>query len=344
MSYHVGLPPQFPWMAVLFLATILIGIPTLGIVVAVAWRSRGSGPRGGGRSRGPGTGPVPGPRPPAPGGGPGAVGPGRRFGLGPRSVGRAWMVPESYRRRARAARLTGAGIGAITGLELVLTLRVDLAPVACVAGYLLGVLVGELWGWAPSRGAIREASLRERRSLDFAPAWAVLLAGGAALPVLAAPLALALAPRLSYRSWQPAPGITLPGGRLSWPGLGTTVPLAVVAAAALVLAGLSLRRLAQAPPLADAGDPAADAWWRRSAGRAALGAVVGIEALCLGATLILASAGLAIPGTPGSALYAASRWMIWAGLAVAAGGLLVWLRLDGPGRVTGRRAAQWQQA
>jgi hypothetical protein len=203
-------------------------------------------------------------------------------------------------------------------------------------------VVGELWGWAPPRGSVREASLQERRARDFAPAWAALLAVGAAVPVLIAPAILALVPRISYGPWHPDPyerSLVLSGGQLSWPGAATTVPLAVVAIMALALAVLSLRRVAAAPPLAGAGNPDRDRWWRRSAGRALLGAVVGIEALCLAAVLIEAGDGMAVPSAQASGLHLGARVLDWSGLAIAVGGLLVWLVLDGPGRPAAGRAA-----
>jgi hypothetical protein len=315
MKYHTGLPPYFPWLAILFLAVIVTGIPTLCIVAAVLWRSRASR-RPSSHDAGQGT-------------------RASRLGDDRRDGRRSWPVPASYRRRSRTARLTGAGFGALAGIALVLSFRVIMAPVACLGGYLLGVLVGELWGWAPPGGAVREAFLRERRARDFAPGWAALLAVAAAVPVLAAPAILAIVPRISYGPWRPDPyerNMVLPGGQLSWPSAAATVPLAVVAITALALAVLSLRRVAAAPPLAGAGHPDSDRWWRCSAGRALLGAVVGIEALCLAAVLIEAGDGMTVPSGQGPGLHLGVRVLDWSGLAIAVGGLLVWLVLDGPGR------------
>lgn len=310
MDHHAGLGPAFPWGAMLVLAAVVLGAPTLCITVAVAWRTRGS--------RGQPTEPTE---------------PTDGAGAARRHADRAWPVPEGYRHRTRVGRLAGTAVGAVAGASLVVSSRAYLAPMACVGGYLLGVLAGVLWASAPPQGTLRQASLDRRRPLDFAPTWAALAAAGAALPVVAAPAIFAVAPRVSYGPWRPdryAPSVVLPGGHLAWPGPSSTVSLAVVAVTALAVAALGSRRVADAPPLAGLGDPDADLWWRRSAGRAAVGAALGVVALCLASVLVLASSGLAVVGDPASAAYFASRVVVWAGIAVALGGLAGWLVLDGP--------------
>lgn len=312
MNHHAGFGPVFPWGAILALAAIVVGVPTVCIAAAVAWRTRGpkhrGGPASGGRRL-------------------------RRVGLVRRGQQRRWPVPEGYRNRVRAGRLAGAAVGAAAGVALVVSFKVYLAPVACVGGYMLGVLSGELWASTPPQGSVREARLTFRRPSDFMPTWAAVAAVGGALPVVAAPAVFALAPRVSYGPWHPdryAPSLVLAGGRLAWPAPGLTITLAALAAAGLLLAALSVKRVADAPALGDISDPDADRWWRRSAGRATSGAALGIVALCLGSLLIAASSGLAVPGDPTSTASLASRVMVWAGAAVIVGGLVAWLVLDGP--------------
>lgn len=312
MSAHYGVALGLPWGALLALVAVVVAAPTLCIAIAVSWRTRA-------KSR---------PTRPARGGGGSSVARAlRRIGPQP------WPTPDGHRRRARAGRLGGLAAGAVAGLGLVGSGRPELAPLAIAGGYLAGVVVSELSGWAPRRGSLRQASLRERRPAQLVPRWAGWSAVAATAVVVVAPVTFAVAPQVAYRPWRPSPhasGVLLPGGVLSWPGPDVTVPLAVVASGAVVLGALALRRIAGAPSVAEVPDPDLDWWRRQAAARAVSGAVVAIATLCLSATLLSASAALAVPGAPGSPAHLASVAMVWSGAALGVASLVAWLVLDGP--------------
>lgn len=75
--------------------------------------------------------------------------------------GRVWQ--------ARTARLTGLGGGALVGVVAVWGAQAQLAPIAVAAGYLAGVLSGELRGSPPPTGDVRVASLQPRTARHYMP-------------------------------------------------------------------------------------------------------------------------------------------------------------------------------
>jgi hypothetical protein len=241
-------------------------------------------------------------------------------------------------RRARIGRLAGIAAGAVVGVVAVRYEQVWLAPAAVGAGYLLGVLAGELTSGPPPAGPLRVASLQARGARQYRPRGAVPVALGAGILAMIAPIVLAVLPRVRYGPWRPDPydaRIVLPGGTLSWPSPALTVPLAVIAALALLAGGVLLRRLAALPQPVTGGPAGLPERARRNAGRAIAGAVLGIELLAVGSLAILASDGLAVPGSAGAA-YVGSRILVEAGLGAALAGLLVWCILGwwrrGPAR------------
>jgi hypothetical protein len=232
-------------------------------------------------------------------------------------------------RRARIGRLAGIAAGAAVGLVAVWSYQVWLAPAAVGAGYLLGVLAGELVSGPKPAGPLRVASLQARGARQYLPRGAVPVALVAGILAMATPAVLAMLPRVTYGPWHPDPydaRIVLPGGTLSWPSPSLSVPLALIAGLALLAGGVLARRVAALPQPVASGQPDLRERARRNAARAIAGAVLGIEFLALGSLAILAADGLEVPGSAGDA-YLGSRILVWSGLVIALAGLLVWCLL-----------------
>jgi hypothetical protein len=229
-------------------------------------------------------------------------------------------------RRARVGRLSGIAIGAAAGVVAVWSHQVWLGPTAVGAGYLLGVLAGELMSAPQPAGPVRVASLQARGARQYLPRGAAPVALGAGILAMAAPVVLAVLPRVTYGPWSPDPydaQVILPGGRLSWPSPALSVPLAVIAGLALLAGGVLARRVAALPQPVTGGQSGLQERERRNTGRAIAGAVLGIELLAVGSLAILAASGLDAPGSAGDA-YLGSRILDWSGLGTALAGLLVW--------------------
>jgi len=232
--------------------------------------------------------------------------------------------------------LVGLGVGALTALALVADYRRPgvLAVLACACGYLGGVLLGEYTGQPPARGPVRAARLQARRPTDYVPRWAAAAAALSAVLVLAAPIAFAVAPVIHYPGCPPGwHCVSSPGwvqrDQTAWPAWPGTVTAAAVVAAALVLGAAGLRRIAARPGPAG-GSEQVDDVLRHQAGRAILGAVLGLEMLVLGYLLLTGSAGLAVPNAataPGP--YLGEQVMSYAGGGCAVVGLAAWLVLSG---------------
>lgn len=229
-------------------------------------------------------------------------------------------------RRARAGRLAGLGIGALVGVVAVWIAQLWLAPIAVAAGYLFGVLSGELSGAPPPTGLVRVATLQPRTASRYVPRWAVLVAVVAAAVTMLAPAVLTAVPAARYGPWHPfdgEPRFTLPGATLAWPSPALWVPLAVVAGGALVVGALLIRRVMGLPDQPDLLEST-----RRNAARTITGTVVGVELLALGALTLFASSGLAVPGPVGGNAYLGSRILVWTGVGLATTGILVWCVLS----------------
>jgi len=247
--------------------------------------------------------------------------------------------PTAARAQARQARwhgLAGLGAGLLLGVALVLDQRGGLAPVACAGGYLIGLLIGEYAAQPPAGGQVRAATLRPRRPSDYSPHWAATAVLLAALLTVAAPVAFATAPTISYGRWQPFPGagFSLPGARTAWPGWPVTTVAAGFAVVVVVLGVAGLRRVAARPRLTsteqDAAGQSLDELLRRQSGRAITGAVLGFELLVLAGILVYGSSGLAVPGPAiSAAAYLGNRLMIYGGLGCAAAAAASWLVLSG---------------
>jgi len=232
-------------------------------------------------------------------------------------------------RRVRRARLAGLGMGALVGVVAVWLAELWLAPVAVAAGYLSGVLNGELRG-APPTGVVRVASLQPRTASRYVPRWAVVVALAAAAMTMLAPAVLTAVPTASYGPWQPVPGdprFTLPGATLAWPPPALWLPLAVVAGGALIVGALLIRRVTGLPTAGPDQSGSLEST-RRNAARTITGTVVGVELLALGALTLFASSGLAVPAPVGGGAYLASRILVWTGLGLAVAGVVVWCVLS----------------
>ncbi|MGH3304220.1 MAG: hypothetical protein ACRDOK_21585, partial [Streptosporangiaceae bacterium] len=244
----------------------------------------------------------------------------------------AWPARAHVRRVTRCG-LAGLGVGALIGAALIADNRGALAVLGCAGGYLAGLLVGEYTGQPPTREPVRSARLLARRPADYLPRWAAAAALLSAALVVAAPIAFAVAPTVRYGNWHPFPGasMTLPGGQTSWPPVFPgTAAAALLALAVLGIGAAGLRRVAARPGPADDDAATFDEVLRRQAGRAMVGAVLGLELITLAALLIAGSQGLAVPGAavaPGA--YLGNRVMVIAGLCCAATGLAAWLVLSG---------------
>lgn len=155
----------------------------------------------------------------------------------------------------------------------------------------------------------------------------MLVAIGAAALTVFAPVILAAVPTATYGSWHPAPddpGFTLPGATLKWPPVLQWLPLAVVAAGALVAGALLIHRVLRLP----AGDSGVPESGRRNTVRTIAGVVAGVELVALGALLLFISDGVAVPAEVGGVAYLINRILIWTGLGLAVGGIIVWLTLS----------------
>lgn len=241
-------------------------------------------------------------------------------------------VPANSRaRQTRSTRLIGLGIGAAVGVVAVFIAQLWLAPIAVAAGYLLGVLRGELRDAPPRTGTVRVASLRPRTAAGYVPWWAALIAVVAAALTMFAPIVLiAAVPTPSYGPYHPfpdAPQFTLPGQKLSWPSPQEWVPLAVVAGGALVVGALLIQRALRLPAAID-DQPGLIESTRRNAARTITGTVVGVELVALGAQILFASGGVGVPDVVGGPAYTISRILVWSGVGLALAGIVIWSALS----------------
>ena len=240
-----------------------------------------------------------------------------------------WTTRRGAAGRVRRARLIGLGLGALVGVVAVWLAQLWLAPVAVAAGYLSGVLNGELRG-APPTGPVRVASLQPRTASRYLPRWAVVVAVVAAAMTMLTPAVLTAVPTASYGPWQPFPGdprFTLPGATLAWPPPALWLPLAVVAGGALIVGALLIRRVTGLPTAGPDQSGQLEST-RRNAARTITGTVVGVELLALGALTLFVSSGLAVPAPVGGGAYLASRILVWTGLGLAVAGIVVWCVLS----------------
>jgi hypothetical protein len=240
-------------------------------------------------------------------------------------------VPENSRaRQTKSSRIWGLRIGALVGVVTVLISQPWLGPIAVAAGYLLGVLRGELRDAPPKTGTVRVASLQPRTAAGYVPWWAALIAVVAAVVTVFGPIVLLAVPAPSYGPWHPFPDarwITLPGQQLSWPSPAIWVPLAAVAAGALVIGALLIRRAVELPATIDEA-PGLIESTRRNAARTITGTVVGVELLALGAQALSTSGGVDVPDVIGGTAYTISRVLVWSGLGLVLAGIVVWCVLS----------------
>lgn len=238
----------------------------------------------------------------------------------------------AYLRRTRL----GRRYGLIGGLVLALgplaggSLASLVLPWMLV-GYVLGLLVSEWLVPRRERPARRAADLRVRRVRDLLPSWARATVWVLFIPALASPL-LSLV--------HPVRGLThvrMYGyscdTRLQWPGLPVLAASAAIGAAGLLVAQLTLARLARRPRPADDPDGARlDDVLRGMSARAVAG---GAAALALALASVTSAAvdegvhGFVCPARPGPPVvaypWAASLmpWLQWLPLGLMGAALIV---------------------
>lgn len=189
-------------------------------------------------------------------------------------------------RRARRYGLIGGlvlGFGPLVGND-----QLSLAFPRMLAGYVLGLLVSEWLIPRRPRSAHRAAALRVRRARDLLPVWAQVAVWVVFLPVLASPLLTLVHPvrGLAHISTY-GQSCDVYGG-LSWPGLPVLTAAAAIGATGLVVAQLTLARLARRPRPADDLDAARlDDVLRGMSARAVAGGAAAL-ALASAATIGLA--------------------------------------------------------
>ena len=156
-----------------------------------------------------------------------------------------------YVHRTRLGRRCGLIGGLVLGFgPLAGDNQLSLALPRMFAGYVLGLLVSELLAPRRDRPARRAADLRVRRVTDLLPRWVQVTVWAVFLPALAAPLLTLVHPvrGLAHVSRY---GYYCASGGLAWPGLPVLAASAAIGAAGLLVAQLTLARLARRPRPAD---------------------------------------------------------------------------------------------
>lgn len=156
----------------------------------------------------------------------------------------------AYRLRARRSRWLGVACGLVAGIgPLAGEDGHSLVIPRMLAGYLFGVLLGEMLRPRLVRGQMRAASLHPRSASDLIPWPALLLPWLVLTPLLAAPLLdLGSHPRGVTRFSSPEGQCF---GRAYWPHAATLFSVATLAAVGLVLFVVALRRVTQRPQAAE---------------------------------------------------------------------------------------------
>jgi hypothetical protein len=185
---------------------------------------------------------------------------------------RLWATARSTARWRLAGLVVGFVVGATAAGLDVLGRGLLLAAPLCALCVLAGVVAGELRVTSP-RGAVRSAGLEIRTVRDYLPraltravlAATVLLGVVLAVTTAAgAPDDLGRAGRALARQCSAVASESVG----PWPGSFYSVPLAVVVASGLVLAGIALRRVVHRPRSGD--DPRVDDALRRHAAEAVI--------------------------------------------------------------------------
>lgn len=252
------------------------------------------------------------------------------------AAGATWHTGHRYR-------LVGALLGAAGGFVLVASVNFLLAPLACPAGYLVGILAGELAGPRRPTGSVRHATLAPRRLSDYAPHRALALAALFAALMVAAPVVLAIVPHLVSLTWRPGwggSGAEFPAQRVPLLGPAQAAIMAAIALGGGVLGLLTLRRVTFGP--APLGLPGATGGGRQvESGWATAGAAVALESFCLSQLLVVTGFTLSsLPHVRPAAAAAVGLGLIWAGLGVYVVGLLAWVALAHRGRSSRLRLAR----
>lgn len=254
-----------------------------------------------------------------------------RAGLPSRS--RLAQDAAEYLRRSRLGRRYGligglvAGFGPVAGDS-----QLSLALPRMFAGYLLGLLVSEYLVPRRDRPARRAAELRVRRVGDLLPSWVRVTVWVMFVPALTSPL-LSLVHPVRGLTHVSVYGYSCDSGTLGWPGLPALAASAGIGAAGLLVARLTLARLARRPRPADDPDGARlDDVLRGMSARAVAGGAAALalvlaagvsEALYGGAhsTVCRARPGPPVPAYPWAV--SLTPWLQWAALGLLAAAFMI---------------------
>lgn len=238
-----------------------------------------------------------------------------------------------YVRRTRLGRRCGLIGGLVLGFgPLAGDSQLSLVFPRMLAGYVVGLLVSESLTPRRERPARRQADLRVRRAADLLPRRAQVTIWVLFLPALASPL-LRLVHPIRGLTHVSRYGYYCASGGPPWPGLPVLAASAAIGAAGLLVAQLTLARLARCPrPADDREGTRLDDVLRGMSARAVAG---GAAALALAlASAISAAVGISVhafvcspqPGPPVPAYpWAASLtpWLQWAPLGLIAAAFII---------------------
>jgi hypothetical protein len=222
--------------------------------------------------------------------------------------------------------------------------QLSLALPRMLAGYLLGLLVSEYAVPRRERPGRRAAELRVRRVRDLLPGWAQVTIWVLFIPALASPL-LSLVHPVRGLTQVSVYGYSCDAGGPAWPGLGVLAASAGIGAAGLLVAELTLARLARRPRPADDPEGARlDDVLRAMSARAVAGGAAALALVLAAGVSAAVYSGIhsvvcpARPGPPVSAYPWATPlapWLQWAGLGLLAAAFMILAlcrRRQDPGR------------
>lgn len=222
-------------------------------------------------------------------------------------------LANDYLARRRRARWVGLAGGLLLGLgPLAETDNIAELVARLLVGYLLGILLSELFVPRGNRGGVRAASLRPRSMTDLLPRAAFVLPWLTLTPVLATPLlAIGWHPRGVSRLHNTTTDCF---GRAYWPHTSTLFVIAGLAGASLVVLTITLRRLAhRSQPAEDVAALQLDRVLRARSARAAIAAAtaLGLSLISLVGALVYEGIHSYVCGSP--TFGAAGSIYSWAG-------------------------------
>lgn len=238
----------------------------------------------------------------------------------------------------RRGRRFGLLLGLVVGFgPLAGDSNVELVLPRLLAGYLLGLLVVELFSPRARRGSRRHADLAVRGPQSLAPRWARVAPWVVLLLVALAPLlAIGYHPRgkTSFSTW--SAGCS---GIATWPTGGELAAVAVIGVLGLLVSELTLRRLVRrSRPADDAAATHLDDALRAISARTLLGAAGALGLVLVSSVAAAVSAGansfvcsaatLRQPSSVGAPYYSWAHfftpWLGFVSLLLFLAGLWVW--------------------